>query len=552
MKILLISFIAFLAISGCSKKAGNPPVSTVVSDTAYAIYIKQDSTTFYNLNKLANTEKDSQQVAYAYHYMARMQEEAGDNFGSQESVLSSLQYLKKEKNNDHYLLAINYNTLGNTSLNLKRYDEAIVWYDSALHFNPQSRIYYLNNKALAYQKKDNFSEAVAIYQELLHTKIDSIKEYARILSNMAKSKWLENSSYNAAPELHTALAIRRSKNDNRGLNASYAHLSDYFSSTRPDSALYYAKEMYKVARSLDSPDDELEALQKLIKLENPATARTYLYRHLQLNDSLQNARNSAKNQFALVRFDSEKSKAENLVLQADNTNKKNRIVRQRFLFISLLFITLSLGIIAVIWYKKRKQKLLLESRNAIQQQQLKLSAKVHDVVANGLYLIMSEIEHKEISKEKILDKIEILYEQSRDLSYELPVKADESYPEKINNLLASFSGEKTKVLIVGNNEDFWKDLSLEIRKKLEFVLQELMINMKKHSGAHHVSIKLEHEQGHYTIRYTDDGVGMKNTVKQGNGLVNTETRIRSIGGSVNFEPGVQKGLKILISFPNHK
>lgn len=66
--------------------------------------------------------------------------------------------------------------------------------------------------------------------------------------------------------------------------------------------------MFEIAKQLDSPDDQLEALQKLIALEPSEKSKFYFSKYQKINDSLQTARSKAKNQFALIRYETEKEK----------------------------------------------------------------------------------------------------------------------------------------------------------------------------------------------------------------------------------------------------
>jgi hypothetical protein len=94
---------------------------------------------------------------------------------------------------------------------------------------------------------------------------------------------------------------------------------------------------------------------------------------------------------------------------------------------------------------------------------------VHDVVANGLYQTMVEIQNIDnLPKENLLDKLENLYEKSRDISNENPQEKTLNFSEKISEMLSSFSCEEIKVLIIGNSENYWKQLS-EISKKSFFI-----------------------------------------------------------------------------------
>jgi hypothetical protein len=92
-----------------------------------------------------------------------------------------------------------------------------------------------------------------------------------------------------------ALKIRIDSGDNRGLNASYAHLSDYYSRIHPDSALFYAQKMYDKAKEIESPDDIIEAIDKLIRLSNSSALKEHWYEEFKkVNDSIQMAKRYSK------------------------------------------------------------------------------------------------------------------------------------------------------------------------------------------------------------------------------------------------------------------
>lgn len=500
----------------------------------------QNDSAFYYFNKVTTELKDSLQVMMAYYNMAIIQSREGDYFGAQENLLRSMNYLNERNRDDHYYVA-NYNELGRTSSNLKNYDAAIGYYDQALQLikDDKTRIIALSNKAVTYQKKKQYAKAISIYESIIEGSKKDKKRYARILSNMANAKWLQDPGYNAAPELLAALQIHKNEKNDWGLNAGYAHLSDYYSRSRPDSALIYAGNMYAVAQRLGSPDDEVEALQKLITLSPPGAVKKYVARFLYLNDSLQTSRNNAKNQFALIRYDAEKNKIRVLNLQKDNAEKRARIILQR----TALLGTIILAGIALFWYRRQKQR-------AIREQRLKTSQKVHDVVANGLYRIMIEIENqKTIEKESLLDKMEVLYEHSRNISYDQPETGTRDFQASVTGLLESFATETTSVSIVGNERETWDQVPPQVKKELDPILQELMTNMKKHSSAENVVLKFELRNGELIVQYTDDGIGIAPGLKYGNGLTNTENRIRHVGGRLIFDRKTAKGLKIQLYIP---
>lgn len=542
---LLTLFFGVLAFA-CRQRPSAIPVAP--SSKAYqkgeSFLYRQNDSAFYYFNQVATSSRDSLLIAMAYNNMAVVQSDAGDYFGGQESLLISLQYLDQRKENNVYCLLSDYNELGSTSLSLKNYQAAIDYYDEALKLIKESdrRAIALNNKALSYQKMHLYDQALAIYRTIIDSARNNKKEYARILSNMARTQWLQDPAYVAAPDLLTALQIRKDEKDEWGLNASYSHLADYYSNSRPDSALLYADRMYAISKALNSPEDELEALQKLIKLSPADALRSYFSRYQYLSDSMQTSRNAAKNQFALIRYEAEKNKADNLRLQSDNTEKRIQILRQQVL------IVLSIGLIVtiILWYGRRQKRIKLEAREL----QLSTSKKVHDVVANGLYRMMMKIEHQGTAdKDALLDEIEILYEQSRNISYEQLQPLRDDFQEYITGLLGDFSSPGTKVVATGNQGEIWNGIGPRIKMGLKPILQELLVNMEKHSHAQNVVVRFERHRDQLCIQYRDDGIGLPSDFQYGNGLRNTGNRIGDLGGQITFDKETVKGLKIEIVLP---
>lgn len=491
-------------------------------------------------------EKDSVNAAVCLINMAIIASDKSDFFGAQELALNAASFLD-DKNPDHFNYNLsNYNALGIVSSSLKQYDKAVEFYNKSLEFTADTTFILAikNNIANNYRKSGKYDVAIPIFKSIISQEKNPV-DYARILTNYASTKWLQNPSYNASTELRQGLSIRIKEKDKLGENNSYDHLTDYYLKTRPDSALYFAKQWHQMVYSLDSPDDLLECLKKLVLLSDDQNSKRYFAQYRQLADSIQTVRNNAKNQFALIRYETEKHKADNLLLQRKATI---RIIW----IISLSIILIGGAFLSIIWYKKRAKRLELEAQNAIQAGQLKTSKKVHDVVANGIYQIMTEIENsKELAQEKILDKMESLYERSRDISYEVLAKSpdESSFENSIRELLVSFASEETKVVIIGNTNELWNYMPAEDQFEIKQVLQELMVNMRKHSRATQVALRFELKSDKIFIYYTDNGIGISNGINFKNGLTNTGNRINSINGNINFGTSTSGGLNVQLMIP---
>ena len=498
-------------------------------------------------NRYINNPDDSLNKGKAFRFIGHMEWENGDLYGAQESLTIAIHTLDPGDADQREELGFVYNILGNVSLDLKRYDEAIELYNKSMAILKSADYWTeaMNGQATAFQKKGDHDKAIQMYDSILDQHAADQLLVARAIDNRAKTSWEKDPGYPALPEFWTALQIRLDSQYNPGLNASYAHLADYYAGINPDSALWYANKMRETAAANESPDDVLEAIDKLIRLTNvPSVKENWYDTFKKLNDSLQLARDTTRNRFALIRYDVQKSKADNLALQ-------QHITKQRVFILGV--IVLSAGIITGLgfWYRKRRKRMKQESENAIRNARLKTSQKIHDVVANGLYGIMNELEHSNtIEREPLIDKIEGLYEKSRNISYEdIPSDNRVDYDKQIPRLLSSFANEKTKVITVGDQQIFWSHITGHQKHELYLVLNEIMINMQKHSEAKNVVIHFKQEHNKGFINYKDDGVGFNAAQKFGNGLNNTVSRINSLNGEVNFEKNESGGISIAISFP---
>ncbi|WP_228460409.1 tetratricopeptide repeat-containing sensor histidine kinase [Chryseobacterium gallinarum] len=510
-------------------------------DSAFKYF--NEASTYYLL------KKDSIRYASSLAYLSIISIEQGDYYGSEELNTAAIKYLKQPRDNE-YLLSI-YNSIAISRKNLKDYKTAIIWYNKALNVAKKTddKITIKNNIAIANAKMKNFTEAVKILDSLYFNmqNAQNTRLKSKILDNLAYTKFLQDSQYDAEKELNKALTIRNENNDIWGLNASYAHLSDFYSNINKQKSLLYANKMYEVATSLKSPDDKLEALQKVILLENDhIQSRNYFNIYQKLQDSLQTARNKAKNQFALIRYEAEKNKADFLKSKAENSQKENQILKQ--------YIVLGILLIILVWlyfgFKRRKKRLQREKELEVKNTEIKYSKKVHDKVANKVYHVMSEVENIPVlDKDELLDKLENIYHISRDISYDdKDLAVEKDFSKQLSKMLKSYSSEIIKVPIIGNEEELWNGVSETAKIEVFYILQELMTNMKKHSKADRVLIDFERENNLITISYSDNGVGIQKHSPK-NGLKNTESRINSINGTINFESTTEKGLKINLSFP---
>jgi signal transduction histidine kinase len=96
-------------------------------------------------------------------------------------------------------------------------------------------------------------------------------------------------------------------------------------------------------------------------------------------------------------------------------------------------------------------------------------------------------------------------------------------------------------------------VDLRIETALYRIVEELIHNTIKYSGAGLIRIDLETEDHSIRFRYSDDGKGfdLEKALqkKSGSGLKNIQNRIESLKGEVRFSSELEKGMKVEILLP---
>lgn len=488
------------------------------------------------------TEKKYTDASYSLIFLAIIQTEKGDFLGSNENLSKAARFAAK----DEVLLTSIYNQFAINHNYLKNNNEAVYWYNKALLLteNTYSKLSIKNNIGISQLKMGKYSQAEHLFKEIsLNPAIkDSINFRNRVLDNLAYSQFLSGTGP-AENALLTVIESRKKNKDRFGMTASLSHLADLYLRDHPRKSYEFASAMYENAKKTGNSDDQVEALQKMMDASEEGNIKPLVDQYRKLNDSLENSKNRSKNQFTSVIYESEKNKAEIL-------DSQNQILNQQIYLLTLITLV-GLGVIAFFKWRKHQAH---RKEIAVKDTQIKYSKKVHDVVANGLYHIMVEIENNpDLDKKNLLNGIEKLYEESRDIAKD---GIDSVFPEEFSlrlyEMLVSYSSSHQRILVIGNTAQIWERMSAENQMEIFYVLRELMVNMRKHSQAKFASLIFEVLEEILHIKYTDNGIGMTSSgTSKKSGLQNMENRIEKLGGTFNFEPNHKGGLMIDILISNN-
>ena len=155
------------------------------------------------------------------------------------------------------------------------------------------------------------------------------------------------------------------------------------------------------------------------------------------------------------------------------------------------------------------------------------------------------------NKDILLYNLDTIYSRTRNISQENGyIETGLNYNSHLKEVMSDFNTETTNIIINGLDTINWTLIDNTIKITVYRVIQELLVNMKKHSKSNLVVFSFEKNKDIMAIRYTDNGIGANlEALNLKNGLQNVENRIKAINGTIIFDTTSNRGFKVNISFP---
>ena len=529
----------------------------------YYYYLKQNDTALSYFNK-SNVEfknsKDSCNVVYSLLMMSNILTEKNDYYDMEALNTEALMFISSCDKNIKYNYSCVYNNLGVAMKETFDYEKSLQYYKKArLYVNDEYSVMMLeNNIAIVYtllhQPQKSLDILLRLDQSKSNTRNAAIN--APIANNIGLA-YLKMNDPRSLDYFLKGLRIRQEENNNYGLIDCYAHLANYYEKNTKTIPLAkkYALKSYSEATKLGVTEERLNALKILSTTSYGKESSDYLKLYFKLNDSLTVVNQKNKNQFAKIKYDFSVQMDQNLQLKTRETEKDLKLANSKNQILVLIILgILSIGItIFGIYYLKQKNKkeILQEGYKT----ETRISKQLHDELANDVFHAMTFAETQnlvdETNKETLLNNLELIYKRTRNISKENSViDTGINFELHLKEMMADFSSNEVNVLI--NGIESVPFASMESTKKIIVyrVLQELLVNMKKHSQSSIVAISFKKIEPNIHIEYSDNGIGVtQNKIILKNGLQNVKNRIANLNGSINFDITPGKGFKVSISFP---
>lgn len=507
--------------------------------TAFLSQYQWDSAYYYyNKAKNETLDKKSEPYAYTLLQLATLQQGNGDLSGCEETITDAL----ASYTGTTYLPYF-YNMMAVSYLKQKEYEHALDFYQKAQETTTDSlnKAIIQNNIGLVYLLNHSYEQSLSILEPLLtHPQIQANElEYARVLDNVGYAQF-QLQQPQGIKNLNTSLQLRERLQEPTGLLTSYMHLSEYHQTLDSKLAESYAFKAYETSKNVNSPDDRLEALKWLTENSSSPLVKDYSKMYFQLNDSLTTARTTAKNQFAKIKYDSKKATLE--VIKYKNQNL--------FLLLLVAFILLVVILLYFLYQSVTKRKLLQSAYLT----ETRISKRIHDELANDVFHAITFTQTKDLqessNKEQLLDSLETIYKRSRDISKEnSTIRTDDHFAVDLEQMLRSFSDTQTSVIIKSIESIVWNKFSDEKKIAVFRVVQELLINTKKHGKAGVVVVDFQNQSRQLQINYTDNGLGANLSLQNKSGLQNAENRILAMKGTLTFDSQPDKGFRAQLVIP---
>ncbi|WP_139956235.1 tetratricopeptide repeat-containing sensor histidine kinase [Flavicella sediminum] len=392
-------------------------------------------------------------------------------------------------------------------------------------------------------------------------------------------------------------------------------------STNPDSSLFYNKkaifflkkykdlqtlaynynnqaQQYKLLKKYDKAVELYQKADSISLKENINSSKLIFYKNLaetyELSEDFKNATlylnkitalkdsiNDTKQNIAISeineKYNNEKLRADNLVIDAKRKKNKNLL----FLSLALLFF----GIITFVLIQKntKKKQRLAEKEKELQTQKLSTVLKEQELTMIDAMVAGQEKERQRIANDlhddlgSLLANVRLHFDalkekKSEDLFERTHVLIDETY-DKVRSLShAKNSGVIAKqglLKAVQNMADkisqtnkisiavFDYELNERLENSLEItlfrILQELITNTLKHANASEIEIHLTNHGDTLNILFEDNGIGFDTAQilakHNGMGLSSIDKRIEHLNGSMNIDSIKNQGTTFIIDIP---
>ncbi|WP_298221124.1 tetratricopeptide repeat protein [Flavobacterium sp.] len=440
-----------------------------------------------------------------------------------------------------------------------------------------------NNYGVLKEMQEQYDSALYFYNKGLAIK-EHINDSIGIpysLNNIAGIHIIRKEFDKAKPMFDRAIAIRFRLKDTFGITENYTYFGDlYTAQHQPKQAIeWYNKSLEMAMRYRYT--DLIQYSYKMLSenyesLHDQKLAFDNYKKYTQYKDSLLNKDTNSKIAELEVRF--ETNKKEKLIAQnrAELLQKEIEARKARYLIVGLALFALFFALMGYLLFRQQKLKnrqqeqefqlksaiAQIETQNQLQEQRLTISRDLHDNIGAQLTFIISSVDNIkyafDIQNAKLDSKLQSISNFTKSTIVELrdTIWAMNSNEITFEDLRARILNFLEKAKSAKENIEFRFEIDDDL-SQVEFTsifgmniyrtLQEAINNALKYANPTQINITVKKIDNTVSIQIQDNGIGFDmETVVRGNGLLNMEKRIESIGGIFTLHSEPEKGTSVSI------
>ncbi len=428
----------------------------------------------------------------------------------------------------------------------------------------------LDNQGMLYAKINELEKAKAFFLQTLDIRVkirDSIG-LGYVYNNLADIASRQGRHQEALQLLENSTNIRQELGDTMGVAINICNMGELaFAKGDYENAItYFEKSLRKAEETefIDLMQWILNQSSKVyIELGEAEKAHQYLSRSFELKDSLLGVEKLAQITEMETKYETaEKEK----VIEQQKRQFQTTVIASIALFI--------IGLLGFLSYRSRQKAQLAEEQRSYQEKLLentletqekerkRIAKDLHDGVGqqlSGLKMGLQQLTDRigDDQQAGTLKQLTSILDDAttdvRNLSHQMMPRTLQEYGLKValeDMVEKSLGNSGLDYDFSAFRVDERYDEGIEIG--MYRVCQELLHNIQKHANAKEVSIQLMKSKGRLVLTVEDDGKGfdMQQLRHKGHGLMNIQSRVQAMGGTVDFESTPGKGTVVRVRVLN--
>jgi signal transduction histidine kinase len=460
----------------------------------------------------------------------------------------------------NYNLIMTYNNIADVLLKMQAYEKAQFYLDEGERLMTSLKIekiygYIWANKAdLAMLTKD-----YPTYRKYI--------ELARTFgvqhnhNDIIQSVYAIEAQYEMDHQNYKAAIAKLNKAINVNNHNAYAYYTDimphyslgkaYFFNNQYDSAEYVLTQTIHRAQDVGVDIEKLDALKILTKIYAHKLQYDKAYisqnKYLTLQESINEKEKYKLANELEIRFRTAEKDKE-LVQQQLLIQKQEQAIKAKNQLIFLIIFGLSLLItvaILLMWYSKTKSKInLIQAQiNGEEKERTRIARELHDGIGGMLAVLKMRVTTQPQPSKEIIALLNKTSDEVRKTAHNLMPDGlvNITLKEALTNYISS---TKSNTHALDINVDMDHDLEFSnpnTKLSIYRIVQEIIQNMYKHAQATDAYLQF--------IVNKDVLMIDKKNVKKGLGLINLESRVKALRGSMHISAAPHRGTTINIEIP---